>query len=91
MPPGEESLKIEGTSMGSMLKKFKKGKGKASPSLDPRIMEAYNQGYDAGAKEQRLADIEHTVNFLENLESLPGIGVKTAEKIRDMFLKQFGR
>ena len=77
--------------MGSVLKRMKKEKGKASPSLDPRILEAYNRGYDDGAKAQRLADIEHTVAFLENLEQLQGIGEKTAWKIRELFLNQYGK
>lgn len=77
--------------MGSALKKLKKAKGKASPSpLDPMILEAWNRGFNAGAKEQRESDINNLVKMLEGLETMPGIGMKTADKVRELIMKQFG-
>ncbi|EIJ79139.1 hypothetical protein PB1_16319 [Bacillus methanolicus PB1] len=76
--------------MGKSLRKIKREKKPASP-IDPKLMEAWNRGFSAGAKEQRKSDIEHLVNILENLEEIPGIGEKTAWKVREFFLQRFGK
>jgi endonuclease III len=70
------------------LRKIKRGQVKPSP-LDPRIMEAWNGGFKQGVKEQRESDIENLVNLLEGLEDIPGIGEKTATKLRMFFLDKF--
>lgn len=57
---------------------------------NPQILLAFNKGYTAGAKEQRECDITHLVTTLENLEEVPGIGDKTAWKVREYFLQRFG-
>ncbi|MDE3837912.1 hypothetical protein C0966_00625 [Bacillus methanolicus] len=75
--------------MGSTLSKLKREKKPASPfNLDE--MQAWNRGFSAGAREQRKADIEHLVRILEGLEEIPGIGEKTAWKVREFFLQRFG-
>ncbi|AIE59090.1 hypothetical protein [Bacillus methanolicus] len=81
--------------MGSTLRKLKRGRetiafpvrqnGKAAD----QIMQAWNRGFDAGAKEQRKSDIEHLVKILEDLEEIPGIGEKTAWKMRGFFMQSF--
>lgn len=71
------------------LKKIKKGKASPSP-LDPKMMEAWNQGYKAGIKHQRESDIKFIIGFLESLVELVGIGQKTTEKIIKHFLSKFG-
>lgn len=75
--------------MGSTLRKLKREKKHASP-LDPKLMAAWNKGFAAGAREQRKSDIEYLVRILEGLEEIPGIGEKTAWKVREYFLQQFG-
>jgi aminoglycoside phosphotransferase (APT) family kinase protein len=76
--------------MGSTLRKLQREKKATSP-IDPKLMEAWNRGFSAGAREQRKADIEHLVKILESLEEVPGVGEKTAWKVREFFLQKFGR
>jgi hypothetical protein len=71
-------------------KKLKKGKVNPSP-LDPTVMMAWNKGYDAGAKEQRESDIKNLFDLLKDLEGIPGIGEKRAEKLREYFLEKFSQ
>jgi hypothetical protein len=75
--------------MGSKLRKLKREKKAPSP-FDTKLMEAWNRGFASGAREQRKSDIEHLVKILEGLEVIPGIGEKTAWKIREFFLQRFG-
>ena len=75
--------------MGSTLRKLKREKQTSSP-FHIEVMAAWNKGFAAGAREQRKSDIEHLVKILEGLEEIPGIGEKTAWKVREFFLKRFG-
>jgi hypothetical protein len=86
----EDNLNDEGDPMGSTLRKLKREKKPTSP-LDPKLMEAFNKGFSAGAREQRKSDIEHLVKILEGLEEIPGIGEKTAWKVREFFLQKFSK
>ncbi len=61
---------------------------KVSP-LNPAIMTAFNRGYAAGAKQQQESDADNFVKLLEKLETVPGIGEKTAAKIENYFMQQF--
>ncbi|MGE8079049.1 hypothetical protein [Peribacillus loiseleuriae] len=61
---------------------------KVSP-FNPAIMTAFNRGYAAGAKQQQESDADNFVKLLEKLETVPGIGVKTASKIEKYFMQQF--
>lgn len=71
--------------------KKERAKLSAQPNLmDPKLIEAYNRGRAMGCKIQREADIEQLVKVLEGLEDVPGIGDKTAWKVREFFLQQFG-
>jgi DNA uptake protein ComE-like DNA-binding protein len=72
----------------SGLKKLKKGTAAASP-LNPVLMQAWHAGFNQGVKQQRESDIENLVNLLEGLEEIPGIGDKTATKIRMFLLNKF--
>lgn len=73
------------------LRKIKRNKQIVSTPMDPRVLEAtFNRGFDDGVKAQREADIESLVNLLEDLESIPGIGAKRAEQLREYFLNKFG-
>jgi hypothetical protein len=79
--------------MSNTLKKLKKAKRKAartSPLLTA-IMEAWNRGFDAGAKQQNEADRKYLVQLLLRLEEEPGIGKKTADKVREFFKREFGK
>lgn len=86
--------------MGSAIKKLRKAlpkpeMGKASPTItNEKMMEllqkAWSQGFERGAADQRAQDIESTVTLLEGLENIPGIGAKTAWKIQEHVMKQFG-
>jgi hypothetical protein len=75
--------------MGSTLRKIKREKKATSP-IDLKLMEAWNRGFSAGAKEQRKSDIKHLLKILEEFEEMPGIGEKTAWKVREFFLQRFG-
>jgi hypothetical protein len=77
--------------MGSTLRKMKRQGEKNSSPMDPKLIEAFNRGFTAGAKEQRKSDIEHLAGILEGLEECPGIGEKTAWKVREFFLQRFGK
>lgn len=76
--------------MGKALRKIKRERSKSISPLNPKLMEAWNKGFSAGVKAQKETDIEHLVKILEGLEEIPGIGEKTAWKIREFFLNQFG-
>jgi len=54
------------------------------------VQASWDLGYNTGAKEQRKSDIKYLFKILEELESIPGIGEKTAWKIRELFLNKFG-
>ena len=71
--------------MGSTLRKLKREKKHASP-LDPKLMAAWNKGFAAGAKQQMKQDTEIMMEWLGRIEEIPGIGEKTAWKIREHFL-----
>lgn len=71
----------------------KENKPKINYQLNLQLAESliFNRGFAAGAKEQREADINQLINILEMLEELHGIGEITADKIREMFMSQFGK
>jgi hypothetical protein len=81
--------------VGIMIKKMNKGKVNPSPSyqLNLQLAESliFNRGFNAGSKEQRETDIQQLINVLESLEEIPGVGEITANKIRELFLSQFGK
>lgn len=78
--------------MGSALKKLKKGKVHPSPAVNLKLLEqlAHDRGYNEGAAAQRKLDIESVLRLLEGLEETPGIGEKTAWKIRELVMSKFG-
>lgn len=67
-----------------------------SPSL-ANLKEAYDfgyaegkaDGYNSGAAEQRKLDIESVMKLLDGLESMHGIGIVTANKIRYLVSNKF--
>lgn len=78
----------------SQLRQLKKSKVNSSPStLDPTLIKTWNRAYDHGFKQgvqqQRENDIENLAYLLEGLENIPGIGDKTATKIRLFLLNKF--
>jgi ERCC4-type nuclease len=64
---------------------------KISSPLNLKMMEAWNRGFSAGAKQQRESDIERVMKWLGSIEEIPGIGEKRAWEIRRHFLDFFGR
>jgi hypothetical protein len=87
---------IEGDHVGKSLRKIQRGRetiafpASQNGKVADQVMQAWNRGFSAGAREQRKSDIEHLVKILEGLEEIPGIGEKTAWKIREFFLQRFG-
>ncbi|MGR6115734.1 hypothetical protein ACTHHL_03970 [Aeribacillus composti] len=71
--------------MGRTLRKLKREKKHTSP-LDPKLMEAWNKGFAAGAKQQMKQDTEIMMEWLGRLEEIEGIGPKMAWKIREHLL-----
>jgi len=63
---------------------------KAASRLNPKMIEAWNKGFSAGAREQREQDIELVMKWLGSIEEIPGIGEKRAWEIRRHFLDYFG-
>ncbi len=87
-------LSTTGKGVGDLGKaarlKKERAKSPAPKPIDPVLIEAYNRGRAMGCKVQRETDIEQLVKVLQGIEEIPGIGEKTAWKVREFFLKQFG-
>lgn len=66
----------------------KTSESKSVSPIDPTVMKAWNMGATSGARQQRTSDIKQLVKILEDLEEIPGIGEKTAWKIRELFLSK---
>ena len=62
-------------------------KRKAVPS---QVNNQWFEGFNAGAKQQREADIQQLANMLNDLETIPGIGEKRSWQIRKHFMNRFG-
>ena len=72
--------------MGKSLRKIKREREKISSPFHPDVMKAWNRGFDAGAKRQNELDTKLMLEWLGKIEEIPGIGEKTAWKIREHFL-----
>ncbi|MCK1982208.1 MULTISPECIES: hypothetical protein [Peribacillus] len=57
--------------------------------LDPTVLKAYNMGVSAGIKRNKEQMVEEFAKLLSNLDTVPGIGEKTALKIAEYFMQQF--
>lgn len=57
--------------------------------LDPTVLKAYNMGVAAGIKRNKEQVAEDFAKLLSNLDTVPGIGEKTALKIAEYFMQQF--
>jgi hypothetical protein len=77
--------------MASALRKMKREMVKPSP-VNLKLLEqlAYDRGFNEGAAKQREIDIDSVVKLLVGLEDMPGIGDKTAWKIRELVMNKFG-
>jgi ERCC4-type nuclease len=71
---------------------MKREKTKPTQSVNLKLLEqiAYDRGFNEGAAEQRRLDIQSVAKLLEGLEDMPGIGEKTAWKIRELVMSKFG-
>jgi hypothetical protein len=84
---------LEGSDvMGKMLRKIERGRetiaflSRQNEKVAEQVMQAWNRGFNAGAREQNKQDTELMLEWLGKLEEIPGIGEKTAWKIREHFL-----
>ena len=57
--------------------------------LDPTVLKAYNMGVAAGIKRNKEQMVEEFIKLLSNLDTVPGIGEKTALKVSEYLMKQF--
>ncbi|MGG4267414.1 hypothetical protein [Peribacillus simplex] len=57
--------------------------------LDPTVLKAYNMGVTAGIQRNKEAVAEEFAKLLSNLDTVHGIGEKTALKIAEYFMQQF--
>ncbi|SSS87789.1 Uncharacterised protein [Acinetobacter baumannii] len=64
------------------------GKQTVSP-LDPTVLKAYNSGVAAGIKINKEQVAEEFAKLLSNLDTVPGIGEKTALKVAEYLMQQF--
>lgn len=76
--------------MGTLRKMKRELQTKASVNLKALEQLAYERGYNAGALKQREMDVKFLAKLLVELEDFPGIGEKTADKIRTLILGKFG-
>jgi hypothetical protein len=82
-----------GDVMGKSLRKIKRGRetiafpARQNGKVAEQVMQAWNRGFDAGAKRQNELDTKLMLEWLGKLEEIPGIGGKTAWKIREHFLE----
>ncbi|MCG6183305.1 hypothetical protein H1215_18710 [Anoxybacillus sp. LAT_38] len=67
--------------------KRKQERERTTSPFHPDIMAAWNKGFEAGAKRQNELDTKIMLEWLGKLEEIPGIGEKTAWKIREHFLE----
>lgn len=84
--PAEKRL--EGSDvMGKTLRRIRRGgEMTALPVRQAELAEAWNRGFHAGAKRQNELDTKLMLEWLGQLEDIPGIGSKTATKIREHWL-----
>lgn len=78
--------------MGKSLRKIKRGRetiafpARQNGKVAEQVMQAWNHGFNTGAKHQNELDTKLMLEWLGKLEEIPGIGEKTAWKIREHFL-----
>jgi len=78
--------------MGKMLRKIERGRetiaflARQNEKVAEQVMQAWNNGFNAGAKCQNELDTKLMLEWLGKIEEIPGIGEKTAWKIREHFL-----
>jgi hypothetical protein len=79
--------------MSSISRRIK-ANADARKRLEPKLklaeQMAFENGFDAGAAKQREMDIRFLAKVLVELEELPGVGSKTADKLRGLILSKFG-
>ncbi|ADU95305.1 hypothetical protein GYMC52_2939 [Geobacillus sp. Y412MC52] len=73
--------------MGKSLRKIKREREKFSSPFYPDVMTAWNRGFEAGAKQQNELDTKLMLEWLGRIEEIPGIGPKTAARIRMHWLE----
>jgi hypothetical protein len=79
--------------MGKSVRKLKRGRetiafpARKNGKVADQVMQAWNRGFSAGAREQNKQDTELMMEWLGKLEEIPGIGEKTAWKIREHYLE----
>ncbi|WP_044737140.1 hypothetical protein [Geobacillus kaustophilus] len=73
--------------MGKVLRKIKREREKTTSPFDSKLMEAWNRGFNAGAREQNKQDTELMLEWLGKIEEIPGIGPKIAWRIREHYLE----
>ena len=79
--------------MGKMLRKIERGKGtiaflaRQNEKVAEQVMQAWNNGFNAGAKRQNELDTKLMLEWLGKLEEIPGIGPKIAWRIQEHYLE----
>lgn len=58
---------------------------------NPIIDQAEQRGFEKGVAAGRDQTINFIVEWFSKLEDVPGIGPKTAERIRNEFLRKYGK
>lgn len=61
---------------------------KRNPVIDQAEQRGYEKGLVIGREAGRAQAINFIVDWFDNLDSIPGIGPKTAEKIRTEFINR---
>jgi ERCC4-type nuclease len=63
---------------------------KRNPVIEQAKNEAYSQGFKIGLEHGRGQTTAFFLDWMDKLQEVPGIGSKTASKIANHFLAQYG-
>lgn len=78
--------------MGKSLRKIKRGRetiafpARQNGKVAEQVMQAWNHGFNAGAKHQNELDTKLMLEWFKRIEEIPGIGPKMAWRIREHYL-----
>lgn len=64
---------------------------KRNPIIEQAELRGFEKGVAIGVERGRAQSINFMIDWIDKLEQTPGIGPKTAERIRKDFITKYGR